>query len=617
LAPRSSGVNEFEKEVLRRSLGNANAASETPQSFKDGGQAVSSPSLDDYLQQQMGGDNDSSSALFGDAQKLFSDFNEVPKVEPMRKIVKRVSRGSGGSSKTDKNMSIKVPPLAASKSMAFTPPSAQEAAETKSPSTAREQMEELVRMHQLKINAARNKARGLSADTFGAPTLEGATLTKGPLTKKRFAEGGEAKKSEPSLFGVSDYATKASAEMFPDQLGQDDQRDAARHMLAAATVSRKYGPKAAELLGKAHEYTSNPQTFFSLFGIGQPRDDLPYDVHNNRIGAELGSRATSQAELEKLVQAMALQAQTKQTRDKPYIMSREQMQARKEKAEKGMTERPQGYQKGGMVKALKGTKAVDKEGRPLTAYRGEYGPSDRLSTELGSYSFGTKDAANLYATEPNNFSNVAEAMKVFPAQLSIRKPVVNAPGDSYIDLPALRKALGKKEFDRVVQKNAGNIEDTQAFEDLADAKGYTSVLDLMRKNPKDLDSLYTQLYPILDDPKSVKVLQKRGYDGAIYGGSGATGGEAEYRVFSASQAISPYGNKPMAPRSARQQVGDFLQSMDMSPTDALGFFGKAASAAGTALTPSTLNEGEEAELARRRAMPSTISRPKSENKPRR
>jgi hypothetical protein len=51
-------------------------------------------------------------------------------------------------------------------------------------------------MHQLKINAARNKARGLSADTFGAPTLEGATLTKGPLTKKRFAEGGEVKKSE-------------------------------------------------------------------------------------------------------------------------------------------------------------------------------------------------------------------------------------------------------------------------------------------------------------------------------------------------------------------------------------------------------------------------------------
>ena len=266
------------------------------------------------------------------------------------------------------------------------------------------------------------------------------------------------------------------------------------------------------------------------------------------------------------------------------------------------------FAKGGMVKALKGTKAVDEKGSPVMAYRGEYGPSDKLSTELGSYSFGTKDAANLYATEPNNFSNAAEAMKVFPAQLSIRKPVVNAPGDSYIDLPALRKALGKKEFDRVVRKNAGSIEDTQAFVDLADAKGYTSVLDLMKKNPKDLDNLYTQLYPILDDPRSVKALQRRGYDGAIYGGSGATGGEAEYRVFNASQAISPYGNKPMAPRSARQQMGDLLQSMEVSPTDALGFFGKAAGMAGTALTPSTLNEGEDAELARRRSMPATVDR---------
>jgi hypothetical protein len=57
-------------------------------------------------------------------------------------------------------------------------------------------MEELARVYQLRMAAARNKARGLSADTFGAPTLEGATLTKGSLTKKRFAKGGEAKKSE-------------------------------------------------------------------------------------------------------------------------------------------------------------------------------------------------------------------------------------------------------------------------------------------------------------------------------------------------------------------------------------------------------------------------------------
>jgi hypothetical protein len=207
-------------------------------------------------------------------------------------------------------------------------------------------MEAFVEQYQRKIKIAKNKALGLRANTLGAPTLEAPTLTRNTLGKKTFAKGGEVKKpeaevAEPSIFGVSDYATKASARMFPDQLGQDDQRDAARHMLAAGSVARKYGPKAAELLGKAHEYTSNPQTFFSALGIGKPRDDLPYDVHNNRIGAELAARSTSQAELEKLVQAMALQAQTKQTKDKPYIMSREQLDARKAKAEKGPAQRPE------------------------------------------------------------------------------------------------------------------------------------------------------------------------------------------------------------------------------------------------------------------------------------
>jgi hypothetical protein len=250
--------------------------------------------------------------------------------------------------------------------------------------------------------------------------------------------------------------------------------------------------------------------------------------------------------------------------------------------------------------ALKGTQAVDEAGKPVMAYRGEYGPSNSMSTNLGSYSFGTKEAANLYASEPNNAKATVEAMKVFPAQLSIRKPLINDPGDPFVDLKLLKQALGPKEFDRVVKKNIGFVEGTNAFEELADAKGYNSVLDLMKKNPKDLDNLYMEVYPILDDVKAVKTLQRKGYDGAIYGGSGATAHEPEYRVFSQSQAISPFGNKPMAPRSARQQLGDLARTLDISPTDALGFLGKVGGAAAFALSPSTLNEGEEEQLAKLR-----------------
>jgi hypothetical protein len=266
------------------------------------------------------------------------------------------------------------------------------------------------------------------------------------------------------------------------------------------------------------------------------------------------------------------------------------------------------YQKGGVVNALKGTKAVDKSGKPVVAYRGEYGPDASLSTRGGSLTFGTKEAANLYATSPNNSASAVEAAKVFPSYLSIRKPFLTDPDDPFVDLGVLRKALGNKEFKRVVEKNVDYIERTGGYDELATAKGYMSALDAMKKDPKAFDKLYMEAYPVLDDPRAVKALQKRGYDGAIYGGSGATAMEAEYRVFSPSQAISPYGNKPMAPRSAGQRMGDLARSMDVSPTDALGFFGRAAGVVGSALTPSTLNEGEDAELARRRAMPPTIDR---------
>lgn len=272
----------------------------------------------------------------GSAQQYMAQLTKAARPSPTRQSIKRVAKNTGGAA-APKEMGMGLDPLASAKDLV---------PQLADKGSSRQQMEDFVRAYQLKMDAAKNRARGLSADTFGAPTLERASLTKNTLAKKRFAKGGEAKKAEaevaePSLFGVSDYATQASARMFPDQQGQDDQRDAARHMLAAGSVARKYGPKAAELLGKAHEYTSNPQTFFSVFGIGEPRDDLPYDVHNNRIGAELAARATSQADLERLVKAMALQAKTEQTKDKPYIMSREKIEARKAKALKGPTPRPE------------------------------------------------------------------------------------------------------------------------------------------------------------------------------------------------------------------------------------------------------------------------------------
>jgi hypothetical protein len=212
--------------------------------------------------------------------------------------------------------------------------------------SARAQLEDLARQYQLKLSAIKNKSRGLSADTFGAPTLEGPTLTKSRLTRRRFAEGGEVQKEEPSIFGVTDYATRTAKQMFPEQMGQDDQRDAARHMLAAGMVARKYGPQAAILLGKAHERMSNPRSFFNMLGVGQARYDYDVDTHNNRVGAELAARTKSQAELESLVRAMAQEATTKQTPGRPMVLSREQLEAIDEQNRKAATPPPEYRAKG-------------------------------------------------------------------------------------------------------------------------------------------------------------------------------------------------------------------------------------------------------------------------------
>jgi hypothetical protein len=267
----------------------------------------------------------------GTAQKYLADLSSAGKPSPTRQSVKRTKTTAGGGATAEKAMQMAYEGIAKGDLGAMK----DRAPAARNTESARAQMEELARVYQMKIRSAQNAARGLSADTFGAPTLEQPTLTKGSLTKKRFKDGGEAKKAgaqeaeEPGILRVTSYSTDAAERMFPGQMGQDDQRDAARHMLAAATLAKKVGPGAAVFLGKAHERMSNPESFFSMLGIGKPRDDYEMDVHNNKLGADLGSRTTSQAELEKLVRAMAMQAQNKQVEGKPWTMSKEQMKNRK------------------------------------------------------------------------------------------------------------------------------------------------------------------------------------------------------------------------------------------------------------------------------------------------
>jgi hypothetical protein len=131
-----------------------------------------------------------------------------------------------------------------------------------------------------------------------------------PVQPAGMAKGGEADKEDlPGLYGVSDYARQESANMFPEEDGQYDRQDSARHMLAAATLARKYGPGTAELAGQMHELKTSPIRFIgSKMGMMKESPDYTQDIHNNRLGIELASKSKSQEELLALVRQMALQA---------------------------------------------------------------------------------------------------------------------------------------------------------------------------------------------------------------------------------------------------------------------------------------------------------------------
>ena len=189
------------------------------------------------------------------------------------------------------------------------------APEAKEAESARSQMEALALAYRLREKEATDSAKGLMKATFGRPTLEKPSLLKGKLTKKRFADGGEAKKARgsetkesaarrlpaPSLLNATLWADTVSRDMYPSSK-EDVQRDTARHMLAAAIMADKTSPGIAETLGKLHEFKEAPfRTAGHWLGLSKPRPDYPTDVHNNALGVTLSRLARDPDKLEQAV----------------------------------------------------------------------------------------------------------------------------------------------------------------------------------------------------------------------------------------------------------------------------------------------------------------------------
>jgi hypothetical protein len=189
-----------------------------------------------------------------------------------------------------------------------------------------------------------------------------------------------------------------------------------------------------------------------------------------------------------------------------------------------------------IAEKIQGTLVVDEQGQPLLVYRGEHGAKGsskaQLETLLGSMSFGEIDIAAHYAESPNqrHASRFDLVPRVYPVYLAIRQPIMNRH-DTFIEFPEMVEAIGEEQAKRFMIKHQGSAMNTDNWGNINDEDLYEDIRDMAKKAPELMEELYVELYHLLDDPEFVKLAKAAGYDGAIYGSSGAGAGQMEYRVF--------------------------------------------------------------------------------------
>lgn len=184
---------------------------------------------------------------------------------------------------------------------------------------------------------------------------------------------------------------------------------------------------------------------------------------------------------------------------------------------------------------------TDEQGEPVIVWRGEHGlredQDEEFQTRVGSLSFGSLKTATVYAKEPNDRAKdrVAKDPRVQGYTVAINNPFVNSKDDPFVDLAEVRRKLGASAVRHVVENLSENIMSTNNWQENF-AEEFESPAEVLKKAPERVDSLYLDLYSVLDDPAMVKRMKRKGYDGAIHQGMGENFDEIEYRVFDPAQA---------------------------------------------------------------------------------
>jgi hypothetical protein len=187
-----------------------------------------------------------------------------------------------------------------------------------------------------------------------------------------------------------------------------------------------------------------------------------------------------------------------------------------------------------------GSVVTDETGLPLVVWRGEHGiPCDEpWQCRLGALSFGSREAACIYATDPNDHRELPAAPRVTPVYLSIRNPASMDADDPFLDLSVVASAIGRAEALAIALRLSDHVTATNNWEENFAGEWGGDLAAALEASPERLDELYLPAYHVYDDHEAVKLFVEAGYDGAVHGGMGATHGETEWRIFDPSRAVS-------------------------------------------------------------------------------
>lgn len=173
-----------------------------------------------------------------------------------------------------------------------------------------------------------------------------------------------------------------------------------------------------------------------------------------------------------------------------------------------------------------------------TYYRGMQRKSDpMLKSKLPSVTFSSLEVAKQYAGDNG---------VVYEAYIEGYKPFVNTPRDAFVDFDTIKARVGVREAKKFFGRHPASVISTDAWSDMLKELGrdphqgkgvqYKLLSDLLKTNSGLLSRLCIQIWHLLDDRYVINVLTEKGYDCAVYRGSGVSWDTHEVRIWSSNNA---------------------------------------------------------------------------------